>query len=68
MDEIREIKKKIDYNNLTYHFKTKTISPINCNKSKGPFNTFKEIRDGNKTLQEREKDQEYSKSSWRETT
>ena len=68
LDVIQEISKTFDYNNLTYHFKTQTISPINSNKSKGPFNIFKEIKDGNYTLQAIEKNQENSKSSLRETT
>ena len=66
LDEIQEISKQIEYNNLTYPFKTKGISSIHFIKYKGPFNIFKEIRDGNKALQEIEKDQESLKSSLRE--
>ena len=50
-------------NNLIYHSTTPGIAPINFIKFKGPFNTFKEIRDGDKTLQEIEEDQKKLKSS-----
>ena len=66
LDEIHEISKQIEYINLSYPFKTKGISSIHFIKYKDPFNIFKEIRDGNKTLQEIEKDQESLKSSLRE--
>ena len=36
---------------------------LNFIKFKGPFNIFKEIRDGDKTLQEIEEDQQKFKSS-----
>ena len=41
---------------------------LNFVKFKGPFNTFKEIRDGDKTLQEIEEDQKKLKSSLDEIT
>ena len=66
LNEIRKISKKIDYNNLTYYFKTKGIPAINFIKFKGPFSIFKETRAGNKTLKEIEKDQENLKSSLKE--
>ena len=47
LNEIQEISKGIDFNNLTYHFKTSDISPINFIKFKGPFGFFKEIKNGN---------------------
>ena len=56
MDEIRKISAEINCNKLIYYFKTPGIVPINFIKFKGPFNTFKEIRDGDKTLQETEED------------
>ena len=55
-DEIREIAKEIDYNKLIYYFKGPYIAPINFIKHKGLSHIFKEIRDGNKTLQEIEED------------
>ena len=68
MDELRKISGEINYNKIIYHFTTPGIAPINFIKFKGPFNTFKEIRDGNKTLQEIEEDQKKSKSSLGEIT
>ena len=53
---------------ITYHFKISGISPVRFIEFKSPFNIFKEIRDGNKTLQETEKDQENLKSRLREIT
>ena len=57
MNEIRKISGEINYNKLIYHFTTPGIVPINFIKFKGPFNTFKEIRNGDQTIQEREEDQ-----------
>ena len=56
-DEIRTIAEEIDNNKLIYYFKGPHIVPINFIKHKGPFYIFKEIRDGDKTLQEKEEDQ-----------
>ena len=42
---------EIDYNKLINHFKTLGITPINLLKFKGSFSIFKEIRDGDQTLQ-----------------
>ena len=44
-------------NNLIYHSTTPGIAPINFIKFKGPFNAFKIITDGGKTLQEIEENQ-----------
>ena len=68
MDEIRKVSREINYNKLIYHFTTPGIAPINFIKFKGPFNTFKEIRDSDKTLQEIEEDQKKLKSSLGEIT
>ena len=54
LNEIQEISNKIDFKNLTYYFKTSGISPINFTKFKGPFSFFKEIRDDDKILKEKE--------------
>ena len=40
LDEIQEISKEIDFNNLTYYFKTPGNAPINFIKFKGPFGFF----------------------------
>ena len=63
MGETRKVSREINYNKLIYHFTTPGIAPINFIKFKGPLNTFKEIRDGDKTLQEIEEDQKKLKSS-----
>ena len=60
--------REIDYSKLIYHFKTSSITPINFIKFKGPFSISKEIRDSDKTLQEREEDQKKLKSSLGEIT
>ena len=59
---------EINYNKIIYHFKTPGITPINFIKFKGPISIFKEIRDGDKTLQEIEEDQKNFKSSLGEKT
>ena len=53
INEVQEISKKIDFNNLTYYFKTSGISPINFIKFKGPFGFFNEIKNGNISLKSR---------------
>ena len=68
VDEIPKIRGQINYNKLIYYFTTPDIAPINFIKFKGPFNTFKEIRDGDKTLQEIKEDQKKLKSSLGELT
>ena len=68
MDEIRKISGEINYNKLIYHFTTPGIAPINFIKFKGPFNTFKDIRDRNRTLQEIAEDKKKLKSSLGEIT
>ena len=68
VDEIRKRSGEINYNKLIYRFTTPGIVPINFIKFKGPFNTFKEIRDSDKTLQEIEEDQKKLKSSLYEIT
>ena len=40
LNEIKEISKKMDFNYLTYCFKTSGVSPINFIKFKGPFGFF----------------------------
>ena len=57
MDEIWKISREINNNKLIYHFTNSGIAPRNFIKFKGQFNTFKEIRDNDKTLQEIEEDQ-----------
>ena len=54
---------KTHYNKLIYYFKGPYIAPINFIKHNRPLSIFKKIRDGYKTLQEIEEDQNNFKSS-----
>ena len=44
MDEIREISKKIDCNNLTYHYITPGIRQANFIELRDPLHIFQEIK------------------------
>ena len=44
MDEIREISKKIDYNNLTYHYISPGSRPANFIELRDPLHIFQEIK------------------------
>ena len=57
LDEIQELSKNIDYKSLDYNFTTKTSSAINFIRYKGPFSLFKNIRDGDISLEMAEEDQ-----------
>ena len=41
MNEIQKISKEIDFNNLTYYFKSSNIAQINFVRVRGPLNIFK---------------------------
>ena len=56
LTKIRESSGPIDFNNLIYYYKGNT-APINFIDFKGPLNIFKSIYKGDKTLEEREKEQ-----------
>ena len=56
MNEILEISREIDFNNLIYHFKGPSPS-INFNKFVGPKYTFDQLKNGSKTLLQVEEDQ-----------
>ena len=68
VDEIPKIKGETNYNKSIYYFTTPGIAQKSFIKLKGPFNTFKGIRDGDKTLQEKEEDQKKLKLSLGELT
>ena len=51
MDEILEIRDKIDFNNLTYNFKGKTAS-VNFGKFEGPMYIYGHMKNGDTTLQQ----------------
>ena len=56
VDEILEMSKKINYNRLTYDFKGPTSS-INLIKFRGPMHTYDQLKNGEKTLEQVEKEQ-----------
>ena len=60
--KIRESCEPIDFNNLTYYFKDSRISPVNFFQFKGPMHIFKSIDNGDKTLEDIEKEQELEKN------
>ena len=55
MDEIRDLDKHINFNNLTYYFKSKDIAPINFIDSKGPLHLYKTIFSGDTSIEKAEK-------------
>ena len=57
LDEIQELNKNIDYKYLNYIFTTKASGSINFIRYKGPFSLFKNIRDGDISLEMAEEDQ-----------
>ena len=54
MDEILEMSRKVDYSNLTYVFKGLTY-PISFAKYGGPMYAYNQLKNGEKTLQQVEK-------------
>ena len=67
MDEILEMSREIDYNNWTYIFKGLTY-PISFAKSGGPMYVYNQLKNGEKTLQQTEKEQKDFKKELNETT
>ena len=55
--KIRESREPIDHNNLIYHFKSPNISSINFSNFKGPMHIFKDIHNGDITLEDIEREQ-----------
>ena len=68
MNEIKEISEKSEYNNLVYYFKSKDSGKINFIKFKSPFALFRDIRDGDISLTNAEKEQENFKTYLGQTT
>ena len=54
MDEILEMSKEIDYSNLNYNFEGPTYL-ISLAKYGGPVYAYNQLRNGEKTLQQVEK-------------
>ena len=65
LNQIQEISKEIDYNNLIYYFKTKGSGEIDFIKFKDPFGLCWEITDGDISLTHAEKDQQNFKNIFR---
>ena len=63
LDEIQELNKNIDYKYLNYIFTTKASGSINFIRYKGPFSLFKNIRDGDISLEMAEEDQKKLKEN-----
>ena len=51
VDEIYNITKEIDFNNLTYHFKGSNTVPINFIDFRGPMHIYDEIKNGNISIE-----------------
>ena len=51
MREMCNIGEQIDFNNLTYYFKGKDISPINFFGFRGPMHIYDNIKNGNTSLE-----------------
>ena len=68
MGEIREISKKVKYNDLTYHYITPGIKPTRFIEFRGPLPLFKEIGNGDKSIKEVQKEQIKLKSKTGEIT
>ena len=55
--KIRESYKPIDFNDLTYNFKDSNITPVGFVKFKGPLHIFKSIHNGDKVIENIEKEE-----------
>ena len=68
IEEIYNISKQIDFNNLTYYFRDETISPINFISFRGPMYIYNNIKNGNISIGEIKEDQKHFQSSLNEIT
>ena len=66
--EIYNIGKEIDFNNLTYHFKSSNTAPINFIDFRGPMHIYNETKNGNISIEKIEADQKQFKSKLNEIT
>ena len=62
MDKILEMSKEIDYSNLVYHFKGPT-HPVNFAIFGGPMYTYNQLKNGDISLQQVEKQQKILKKN-----
>ena len=56
MEKIQDLSKQIDFNNLIHHYKSKTV-PKCFLSFKGPLKYYKNIKEGNVTLEKAEEKQ-----------
>ena len=61
MQEIQDLSKQTDFNNLTYHYKGKN-DPKSFIVFKGPLSFYRSIKEGNITLAKAEEQQKEFKS------
>ena len=47
----------IDFDNFIYYFTSPNLAPINCSRYRGPTHIYKDMKNGNETLEKIEKDQ-----------
>ena len=67
MDEILEMRREINYSNLVYDFKSQTHS-TSFSEFGGPIYNYKQLKNGEKTLQQIEENLKKSKSELNEMT
>ena len=58
----------IDFDNFIYYFTSPNLAPINCSRYSGPTHIYKDMKNGNETLEKIEKDQKQFKSNLSEIT
>ena len=61
MGQMYDLSKEIDFNNLTYYFKSKCITPISSIGFRGPLHLYKNIFNGDTNIEKAEKHQEQFK-------
>ena len=60
--------KKIDFNNLIYHFKRSNTAPVNSIDCRGPMYIYNEIKNCNISIEKIEEDQKQFKLKLNEIT
>ena len=64
MYEIQKMSHKINFNNLTYYFRSSNLAPINFIGFRGPMHIYNEIKNGNVSIKKAEEDQKKFKSGF----
>ena len=68
LDEIKNINKQIDFNNLVYYFTTPGLALIKFIRFKVPIHIYNDIKNGNAALETIEENQKQFKLNLREIT